>query len=557
VYRAVFAASLILGHVLAGQAAGPRPVGFDWFDYRGQDPEFAAPLQPGHYRNPILAGFHPDPSVVRVGADYYLVNSSFAWFPGLPVYHSRDLVHWRQIGSAFDRRSQLRLENGQGISRGIFAPTIRYHGGIFYIITTDVDGIGNFYVTAQDPAGPWSDPVILPEIDGIDPDLFFDGDGRAYIVHNGPPPGSPLYEGHRAIWLWEFDPERRRVVAGSGHVIVNGGTHLSRQPVWIEGPHLYRVGGWYYLLCAEGGTEEGHSEVAFRSRSLAGPFVPDPGNPILTQRDLDPARPDPVTSTGHADLVQTHSGDWWAVFLGVRPYAGRYHNTGRETFLLPVTWRDGWPVILESDTPVPWQAARPELPGPEDDIPLQTGNFDWRDDFDQVRLGPEWLRARTSPLDWYHLDAAAGMVYLDALPLTLRDRAQPAFLARRVQHRDFRAATRLEMPAAPGVAAGLAAFQSSDFHFFLGVRRKGDACQVFLEEVVEGTPEVRVSAGIAAGAGHIVLGMQQQGDSLTFTYASTPGEPVTLASGVDARLLSTQVAGGFVGAMVGIHARRE
>ena len=555
--RAALGALLICGHVLAGHAGGPPRVGFDWFDYRGQDPEFAAPLRPGHYRNPVLAGFHPDPSVVRVGEDYYLVNSSFAWFPGLPVYHSRDLVHWQQIGSALDRRSQLRVENGQGISRAIFAPTIRFHDGRYYIITTDVDGIGSFYVTAQYPAGPWSDPVILPEIDGIDPDLFFDADGRAYIVHNGPPPGSPLYEGHRAIWLWEFDLAKRRVVAGSGRVIVNGGTDLGRQPVWIEGPHLYRVGDWYYLLCAEGGTEEGHSEVAFRAPSLAGPFVPDPGNPILTQRDLDPARPDPITSTGHADLVQTPAGNWWAVFLGVRPYAGGYHNTGRETFLLPVTWRDGWPVILAAHTAVPWQAIKPDLPDASEAIPPQTGNFEWRDGFDRTYLDREWLVARTSPLHWYHPDAAAGVVYLDALPVTLRDRGQPAFLARRVQHRDFTATTRLELPAAQGLAAGLAAFQSSDFHYFLGARCSAQSCQVFLESVAKGVPEIRASAGIARDVGHLELGMAQHGDSLTFTYATGKDEPVTLASGVDARLLSTQVAGGFVGAMVGIHARRE
>jgi alpha-N-arabinofuranosidase len=248
---------------LAGLAssglADERPaVAFDWFRYEGRDPQFETPPAPGHYQNPVLAGFYPDPSIVRVADDYYLVNSSFAYFPGLPIFHSTDLVHWRKIGHAFDRRDQLRFENGQGISRGLFAPTIRYHDGRFYIINTDVDGIGNFIISASDPAGPWSDPVLLPAIDGIDPDLFFDDDGRGWIAHNGPPPGAPQYNGHRAIWLWEFDPGEMTLLTGSDRVLVDGGTDISRQPIWIEGPHLYKANGWYYLSCAEGGTEEGH-----------------------------------------------------------------------------------------------------------------------------------------------------------------------------------------------------------------------------------------------------------------------------------------------------------
>jgi alpha-N-arabinofuranosidase len=275
-----------LVRVPAAAGAG-ADVAFDWFRYEGRDAAFAGVLQPGYYRNPVLAGFYPDPSIVRVADDYYLVTSSFAYFPGLPVFHSTDLVNWRQIGHALSRRSQLTFENGQGISRGIFAPTIRHHDGRFYIITTDVDGIGNFYVTAADPAGLWSDPVLLPQIDGIDPDLFFDQDGRVYIAHNGAPEGAPRYDGHRAIWLWEYDLERRQVIPGSGRVIVDGGVDPARQPIWIEGPHLYRVGGWYYLSCAEGGTTDQHSQVVFRT--AARPALPAVGQePDPDQQDWTP-----------------------------------------------------------------------------------------------------------------------------------------------------------------------------------------------------------------------------------------------------------------------------
>ena len=307
---------------------------FDWFDYSGHDPVYrTVPSGPKDYLNPILSGFYPDPSIVRVGDDYYLVNSTFAYFPGIPVFHSRDLVDWTQIGNAIDRPTQLNFD-GLGISRGVFAPAIDYHAGTFYIITTCVDCGGNFLITATNPAGPWSDPVWLG-FDGIDPSLFFGRDGKAYILNNGPPVGAPLYDGHRAIWMQQFDRATNKLI-GPRSMIVNGGTDIRKKPIWIEGPHLFQHHGKYYLICAEGGTGYDHSEVVFRSDKVFGPYASYKGNPILTQRTLDPSRPFPVTSTGHAQFVRTQESQWWAVFLGVRPYADDSYNTGRETFLLPV-----------------------------------------------------------------------------------------------------------------------------------------------------------------------------------------------------------------------------
>ena len=325
----------ILSFPSAGGEPSPQAkptAAFEWFEYVGKDPLSDAPLDLGSYRNPILPGFYPDPSLCRAGDDYYLVNSSFAYFPGVPLFHSRDLVHWTQVGHVLTRPSQLNLD-GLQVSQGIFAPALRQHAGTFYVITTLVGAGGNFFVTAADPAGPWSDPVFLPEIDGIDPSFFFDDDGHAYVVNNGPPTdGRGLYSGHRAIWIQEFDLKGQRLT-GPRKVLVDGGVDLSKHPIWIEGPHVFRRNGWYYLIAAEGGTAEDHSEVVFRSRAARGPYVPWDKNPILTQRTLDPARPDPVTSTGHADFVETPDGAWWAVFLGCRPYeGGRLYNTGRETF---------------------------------------------------------------------------------------------------------------------------------------------------------------------------------------------------------------------------------
>jgi alpha-N-arabinofuranosidase len=239
--------------VLAGSTAVPQPAlageaRFAWFEYIGTD---GGPLAEDEYRNPILAGFYPDPSVVRVGGDYYLVNSTFAWFPGIPVFHSRDLVHWTQIGNAIDRPGMLNFA-GLSVSRGVFAPAISWHDGTFYIVNTCVDCGGNFVITARDPAGPWSDPVWLPTVEGIDPALFFDDDGSAWLVNNREPAGGSTYDGHRALWIERFDPIGLRMM-GDPKMIVDGGIDLASKPVWIEGPHIYKHGGRYYLMAAEGG----------------------------------------------------------------------------------------------------------------------------------------------------------------------------------------------------------------------------------------------------------------------------------------------------------------
>ena len=325
----------------------PLTASFDWFEYTGNDPAFVDPPGPDGYLNPVLSGFYPDPSVTRGPDGYYLVHSTFSYFPGIPVFQSKDLVHWKQIGNVIDRPGMLDF-NGLGLSRGVFAPTIEYHDGIFYVANTCVDCGGNFIVTATDPAGPWSDPVWLPDVGGIDPSLFFEDDGSVWIMNNDEPPGGSTYDGHRAIWFRQVDPETFQSIS-EPVVLIDGGVRPEDKPIWIEGPHIYHVGDWYYLSAAEGGTAVGHSQVVLRSKKLTGPYEPYENNPILTQRHLPADRPNPITSVGHADLVQDAEGQWWATFLGVRPYAGDLYNTGRETFLMPVKWKDGWPVILEDE----------------------------------------------------------------------------------------------------------------------------------------------------------------------------------------------------------------
>ncbi|MFL5620337.1 MAG: glycoside hydrolase family 43 protein [Gemmatimonadaceae bacterium] len=547
----------VVGTPIAGgtHAADPH---FDWFEYVGEDSIYRKmPVGPGEYHNPILAGFYPDPSIVRAGDDYYLVTSSFAYFPGVPIFHSRDLVAWTQIGNVLDRPSQLNLDSA-GISRGVFAPAIRYNKGTFYMITTVVDRGGNFFVTATNPAGPWSEPVWLPPLaDAIDPSFFFDDDGKAYVVNNGPPEGRPLYNGHRAIWMQEFDIAGKRM-AGPRKLIVNGGVDLSKQPIWIEAPHIFRKDGKYYLICAEGGTADQHSEVVFRSDSVWGPYVPFSGNPILTQRRLDKNRPNAIGTAGHADFVETSAGEWWAVFLATRDYVDNVYNTGRETFLMPVRWENGWPIITTGDQTVPYVAKRPNLPRqPAPPIPT-SGNFTIRDEFDGSTLPPYWHVIRTPRVKTYDLTSSPGALTLYARPVGLEPSGIPSFIGRRQQHQRFSATTAIQYsPSRDGEKAGIIAFQNDEFYYFLSVARVAGRPVVQLEK--HAGAQTRAADTIVASAPiepsrPIRLRIRGRADRYDFLYAEGNGPWKTLAADQDGRILSTAVAKGFVGTMLGLYA---
>lgn len=558
----MIAALLLLQVALRAQAESnqPAPIAFDWFEYTGRDTAFESPLPAGYFRNPILAGFYPDPSICRVDDDYYLVNSTFGYFPGIPIFHSRDLVNWQQLGHVVDRASQLDYD-GIGITRGIFAPALSYHGGTFYLVCTMVDAGGNFLMTATNPAGPWSDPIWL-RFDGIDPSLFFDDNGRAWMVNNGNPPNNkPLYDGHRAIWIQEFDIAAKKLV-GPRSIIVNGGADISTKPVWIEGPHLYRRGDWYYLCCAEGGTSDYHSQVILRSKSPTGPFVPWQKNPILTQRDLDGTAPQAVTCTGHADLVEGPEGNWWAVFLGCRPFARSYWTTGRETFLLPVQWTDdGWPIILPPGERVPYLVkvpkAKPQAGSPP--VPPLTGNFTWRDDFDGAVLSPLWLTIRTPKEKWWSLNQPKGYLGLTPRVDSLGGKTTPSFLARRLQHARFETATALTVPAAGGVSAGLVALQNETHYFYLGVRRTGSAVTVFVE-CANGAAAAVIASATLPSTREIQLRLVGDEAKLHFAYSTSGKDWHTVLGNADTLPITVQAAGGglhFTGAVIGLHARLE
>ncbi len=429
------------------------------------------------FANPILPGFNPDPSICRVGDDFYLVTSSFEYFPGLPIHHSRDLVNWRPIGHALTRPSQLEL-GVAGSSRGLFAPTLRHHRGRFYIVCTLIDGGGNFIVTARRPEGPWSNPIWIDR-DGIDPSLTFH-DGRVFYTRNG----RGTDTNHPFIHQGELDPATGALTRPL-RVIWRG-----LGGVWPEAPHLYFLRGHYYLFAAEGGTAWDHCEVVGRADNPHGPFEPNPGNPILGHRRR---RGHPIQATGHADLVTLDDGTTWAVFLGIRPHRGHGH-LGRETFLAPVTWSAaGWPTIgmgghVELRMRGPSLRRRP-WPAPPA-----------RDDFAGKTLGRQWMFLRRPPGRAVSLTARPGHLRLRGGPATLNDAGATTFVGRRQQHLAMRCRAALEFsPRRAGEAAGLTVRAREEFHLDVEVRLGREGREVVALRRTGGAPRCLGRARLPTG----------------------------------------------------------
>ena len=504
--------------------------------------------------NPVLSGFYPDPSIVQVKGDYYLINSTFAYFPGIPVFHSRDLKNWKQIGNVIDRTSQMDFM-GERMTRGLFAPAISYHAGTFYITCTDIDHEGNFVVTAKNPAGPWSNPVRIPQVRGIDPSLFFDEDGKAYIIYNSEAPGNkPLYSGHRTIRIYEFDPATLKVV-GEEKQLVNGGVDISKKPVWIEGPHIMKQNNWYYLYAAEGGTSVNHSEVVFRSRTVGGPYVPYEKNPILTQRHLPEDRQHPVTSAGHAQFVQGPDGITYAVFLAVRPYEGDYYNTGRETFIAPVEWVDDWPVInagqqeIQYSYPVTYKEVKQKGTQP------QSGNFSYTHQFKKT-LDPSLLFMRRPDSSAFSLSAKNGLT-LKLKPATIMDFADPSFIGRRQQHLHNSLETQMTFtPAADNEKAGLVIFQTESNFYFMAKSISAGKERMQLFKGKPGTKEMELMAELPLEqkSPQVYFKIIAEGNYYNFYYGLNNKTWQLLKDKVDAKFVSTKAAGGFTGCMYGMYA---
>jgi beta-xylosidase len=474
--------------------------------------------------NPVIPGFHPDPSICRVGADYYLACSSFEYFPGVPIFHSRDLIHWTQIGNVLDRPSQLHLPTGTTSSGGIYAPTLRHRHGRFYLIVTNASGGGNLLVTGTDPAGPWSEPIALPGVPGIDPDLAWDEDGTCWCTVAG-------------ISQLRLDPDTGE---STGEIRrIWSGTPGAKAP---EAPHLYRIGGWWYLLIAEGGTERGHCVSIARGPSPAGPFEPCPANPILSHRSTA----HPIQNTGHADLVEGPDGSWWMMLLGVRPRGGTpgWHVLGRETFLAPVTWADGWPVIggLPADLPVPPWPLHPGPAGPA------------RDDFGEPGLHPRWISVRHRPAERYTTKERPGWLTLRASGKSL-DEMDVVFLGRRQQHRSCGVRALID----PADGRGGLAVRLDEHHHYAIEAAPGEA------RVIARIGPLRTAAATRpVPPGPVILGIRIEAaetghdprtgpDNVSLGVEETDGTFTALAA-LDGRYLSSEVAGGFTGRVIGMYA---
>ena len=481
------------------------------------------PVSAQEYRNPVIPGYHPDPSVCRVGDTFYLVNSSFQYFPGVPIFQSKDMVHWQQIGNVLDRKSQVNLE-GANSWGGIYAPTIRYHEGTYYMITTNTSHGGNFLVTAQDPRGPWSEPVWLKQ-QGIDPSLYFEN-GKCYMVSNP----------NDAIWLCEIDPKTGEQLTESKQLWRGDG---GRFP---EGPHIYKKDGYYYLLISEGGTELAHHLTIARSKNIEGPYESNPANPILTNCSRLGQNMQ-IQGTGHGDFVQAPDGSWWLVFLAYRNYGGSYHHLGRETYLAPVEWKEGeWPVVnggmpidnvVKANT-LPALVLEKHLDADSKHAPT-TGAAEW-----------VWLQ---NPIESNYLlnkNQAKGENYFVRLfpHGTLTENNQPTFLGRRQESANITLETEVEIK--DDVEAGLSVYQINEGHLDLMVSQKQVALRCKLKNidyVVKSVPRPRKGA--------VKLRIRSNGEMYFFDY-SLDGKTFQELAAINCSLMSTEVAGGFTGVALGM-----
>ena len=400
------------------------------------------------YTNPIIPGYHPDPSICRVGNDFYLVNSTFEFFPGVGIFHSTNLVNWEMIGHCLTRRSQLELEGCRN-SGGIYAPTIRYHQGTFFMITTNVTDKGNFIVHTNDINGAWSEPVWIDQ-KGIDPSLFWDEDGTCYYCSTG------ILNGVRGIIAFQIDPMTGRILSEKKIISTGCGGQCA------EGPHIYKKNGFYYLMIAEGGTEYAHRETIQRSQNIWGPYIACPHNPIISHKEYKKSE---IQATGHADLVEDQNGNWWLVCLGIRRFChALLHNLGRETFLAPVTWdSQGWPVVgyngngtieLTMDAPLP--AAETVHPA----------DHSMAIDFHKEALNKELMYTRNPDMSHYIHEPSNGTLTLIGTETTINEAGvSPTIISFPQTQFTSTLTAQLSLSKTDATRCGIAAYYNNDYHY--------------------------------------------------------------------------------------------
>lgn len=526
--------------------------------YQGDDEIYKKnPLKADEFYTPILQGCYPDPAITKKGDDYYMVCSSFAMFPGVPIFHSKDLVNWTDLGGVLNNVNEFNPHD-TGISQGVYAPGITYnpHNDTFYMIVTAFSGgLGNIIVKTKDPMKGWGSPIKL-DFGGIDPSIFFDDNGKGYVVHNdAPDPGKELYEGHRVIKIWDYDVTTDKVIPGTDKIIVDGGVDLSKKPIWIEAPHLYKKYGSYYLMCAEGGTGDWHSEVIFKSDSPKGPFVPAPSNPILTQRHFAQDRADKFDWAGHADLVEGPGDKYYGVFLGIRPNEKDKVNTGRETFILPVDWSGEFPVFENGLVPL-----EPKLKMPKGVAENKTGkdgffpngNFTFTENFTSQKLDYRWIGLR-GPRENFTSVTKNGL-QINPFAVNIKEVKPTSTLFHRQQHNSFSFTTTIDYkPASEKDLAGIVCLQNEKFNYVFGITKKGKDTYILLERTEKGASTIVASSKIGLKK-PVRLQVKAIGDSYEFSYSTNGATFENLAGPVSGDILSTNVAGGFTGALLGLYA---
>ena len=549
----------------------PGQAYFASFTYTGNDPLFdPANLGNGEIFNPILQGSYSDATICRKGNDYYMVTSNYAFFPGIPVLHSTDLVNWEQICYAFPTEQHL-FNTSLRSEQGLFPTTIRYdkNDDMFYITGTLVGGGGHFISKAKNPAGPWTTPEWLYGFGGVHPSLFFDDNGKAYLINQGDPNYDVPYLDFKAVWCQEFDPKTMSLV-GERRILLAGGDNIESRPIWLESPQVYRKGDYYYLLASEGGgLGNGFATCAYRATDIWGPYEHYAQNPILTQRRMPAGRENAVTNTGRIDMVEAHDGNWYAVFQGARPYnASNDFNQGRETFMMQVTWEDNWPYLLRNGEPVPSKLRAPLGAQYKKDTAafaryIPHGNFTYTEKFDTDSVPLQWEMLRTPSGVSIVPNGEPGIV----LPLemnNIRSQRHAGFLGFRQMHNVFSASTEMHfVPQTSSEFAGLAMFLADDNNYEFGIGYREGDCLLILQKAVKddsGIFKVEIKSQRVPDdfIGRIFLKVERKDDGFVFSYKASPDDDYTVFSDkVQVEYLSLSRRNAFYGVHIGLYASQE
>ncbi|TXE11764.1 glycoside hydrolase family 43 protein [Seonamhaeicola algicola] len=501
---------------------------------------------PNTFKNPIVSGFHSDPSICRVGNTYYMTHPTLEWFPALPIMRSKDLVNWEKIGHAIERVDQIHFPDGLDNSLGMFAPSIRYNNGTFYVICTCVGCNGNFIVTATNPEGPWSDPIWIKGPGSIDPTLFWDDDGKSYFLAAGIVNGNRnKWPGINGIFMQEINVKTGGLL-GEPIQLTHG--HASNA-MWTEGPRLFKINGEYLLMVAEGGTNENHAITVFNSKNLWGPYIPNHANPVMTHRHLGYTYP--IVKTGHGDLVQTQQGNWWAVLHAKRPIKGQ-SVLCRETFLAKVEMTNQesgvTPVFNPGIGLLQFEQERPNLPW----SPVK--KIQERDEFNNEKLGFEWICLRSPIENWYKLEE--GKLKLKLRPKVIDSLVNPSFWAQRIRSHHFEISTQLTFNTKKNnEQAGLVVYRKSSTHYQL-LKEKSTISLIKTVALKQtGTASTKtVVATVPYSKDDVVLKVKGYNLDLQFYYGENENTLKPIGKVQDFSIVSDEIAGRFNGTVAGLYA---